>query len=173
MKYAPMRFDGIELRHNPEKLIVSGKNHIREYTSPCCEADSANLGVQLRYVTGEGELSGPDCIAQYRELERLQICGRRAKLVLPDMQPMYAYLKELSLTAKPVDHVLSYRFVFVEAQGTRRGSGDTVRYVTVSDGGSLWDIAYACSVPIERLVALNPQIPFIDELSAGERVRIC
>ena len=37
----------------------------------------------------------------------------------------------------------------------------------------MWDIAYAYDVPIERLTVLNPQIPLIDELSRGERVRIC
>ena len=173
MKYVPMRFDGISLRHNPEKFGITGKNHIREYASPCCEADSRKLNRELRRISGEGEICGDDCIAQYRELEKLQISGKRAKLVLPRMQPMYAYLKELELTAKPVDNVLYYRFVFVEAMSTRPETVDKDYYLTVREGESLWDISYMYDVPIERLVTLNPHIPYIDELEAGERVRVC
>ena len=173
MKYAPMRFDGLSLRHSPEKLIIDGKNHIREYTSPCCRADSNNLGAELCRVSGEGELCGADCIAQYQALEKLQKTGKRSKLVLPHMQPIYAYLKELSLTAKPVDHVISYRFVFVEAQSPRMEQSEHSFYVTQTAGENLWDISYSFRVAIEQLIALNPQIPFIDELNKGERVRLC
>lgn len=173
MKNAPMRFDGMSLRHNPERLSISEKNHIREYSSPCCRADSVNLGQEQRRIEGEGELCGADCIAQYQALERLRQLKKKSKLVLPHMQPMYAYLKELSLTAKPVNNVLSYRFVFIEAQSPRRESKSADYYLTLSAGESLWDIAYAYAVPIEQLVELNPQIAFIDNLRQGERVRIC
>lgn len=173
MKLAPMRFDGMSLRHNPAQLSVSGKNHIREYASPCFEADSESLGTDLRRISGEGEFSGSDCIEQYRALERLQRSQKRAKLILPHMQPLYAYLKELAVTAKPVDDALFYRFVFVEAQSPRLSEPFSEYYVTVSETESLWDISYSYAVPIERLVALNPQLPLIDGLSRGERVRIC
>lgn len=173
MKNAPMRFDGMSLRHNPEKLSIIEKNTIREYTSPCCAADSTYLGQELRRIEGEGEFCGADCIAQYQELERLQCLQKKSKLVLPHMQPMYAYLKELSLTAKPINDVLSYRFVFIEAQSPRKEAKGSDYYLTKTQGESLWDIAYACSVPIEQLVELNPQIAFIDNLQQGERVKIC
>ena len=172
MRFAPMRFDGMSLRHNPATLTVSGKNRIREYESPCCEADSVNLCRELRRITGEGEFCGADCIAQYQALERLKNSGRRAKLVLPGMKPLYAFLKELELTAKPADDVLSYRFVFVVGQRPRRDRG-TDRVTTASAGDSLWDISFVYGVPIEKLVALNPQIPLIDELNEGEWVRLC
>lgn len=173
MKYAPMRFDGLDLRHNPEKLIISGKNHIREYTSPCCEAASRNLGRELRHISGEGELCGADCMEQYRQLEALQKIGKRARLSLPRMESFYAYLKELSLTAQPLDNVLGYRFVFVEAQSRRAPSMGDVCYQTEAIGESLWDIADAYQTEIEQLVALNPQIADIEDLKRGERVRIC
>lgn len=173
MKYAPMRFDGFSLRHNPEKLSISGTNHVREYDSPCCEAYSLNLGKELRRIAGEGELCGADCIEQYRKLQDLHTAGKRAKLVLPHMQPMYAYLKELEVIAKPVDNVLSYRFTFVEAQSPRYTNHTRDIYVTEAEGESLWDISYAFSVEIERLTALNPQIPYIDCLHRGERVKLC
>ena len=173
MRFAPMRFDGFSLRHNPEKLRISGSVHVKEYRSPCCEADSVSLGKELCRVEGEGEFCGTDCIAQYQALEKLRSSAKRAKLVLPHMHPLYAFLKELALTAKPVDNVLSYRFVFVEAQSPRPEYRGTESYLTVSNGESLWDISYAFGVPIERLTALNPQIPLIDDLREGERVRLC
>ena len=173
MKYAPMRFDGRSLNHNPGKLSISGKNRIREFVSPCCEADSRSTAGELRRISGEGEFTGADCIAQYQALEKLQLNRKRAKLVLPHMQPLYAYLKELAVTAGPLDGVLAYRFVFMEAQSPRRSPTGGQYYVTVSEGESLWDISYRFSVPIERLTALNPQIPYIDELNRGERVRLC
>lgn len=173
MRFAPMRFDSMSLRHNPEKLRITGSNYVKEYLSPCCEADSVGLGRELCRIAGEGELCGADCIAQYQGLQRLQISGKRAKLVLPHMQPLYAYLKELELTAKPVDNVLSYRFLFIEAQSPRPDHQGSEYYLTISQGESLWDISYTFGVPIERLTELNPQIPLIDDLDEGERVRLC
>ena len=173
MRFAPMRFDGMSLRHNPEKLSISGREQVKEYRYPCCDADSMSLGTELRHIAGEGEFCGADCLAQYQALEKLQTRSQKAKLVLPHMQPMYAYLKELDLTAKPLDQVLSYRFLFVEAQSPRPEVHGTECYLTASESESLWDIAYVYHVPIERLTALNPQIPYIDDLSEGERVRIC
>ena len=89
------------------------------------------------------------------------------------MEPKYAYLNEKKMTAKPVDDVLSYRFLFIEAQSMRPEAQNTEFYLAKTDGESLWDIAYVYGLPIERLTVLNPQIPLIDELSRGERVRIC
>lgn len=173
MKYAPMRFDGMSLRHNPAQLSISGKSRIKEYASPCIRADSTSLGAELRRISGEGELSGRDCIAQYQALEQRQQSQKRAKLILPHLQPLYAYLRELAVTAKPTDDVLYYRFVFIEAQSPRGSLPRCAYYVTAVQGESLWDISYAYSVPVERLTALNPQIPYIDDLNRGERVRVC
>lgn len=173
MKLAPMRFGGVSMRHNPEKLSISGKNRLQEYLSPCCEADSQLLGRELCRISGEGVLFGADCIEQYRVLEALQRSHTPSKLVLPRMQPMYAYLKELSLSAEPQEDVLHYRFVFCETKSPRTATQGERYYVTVSQGESLWDIAYAYDRPIEELTELNPQIPLIDEISEGERVRLC
>lgn len=173
MKLAPMRFGGVSLRHNPEKLSISGKNRLQEFLSTCCEADSEILGRELCRISGEGVLFGADCIEQYQRLEKLQLYHTPSKLVLPKMQPMYAYLKELSIAAEPQDDILHYRFVFVETKSPRKVLQGEQIYVTVSQGESLWDIAYAYGRPIEELTALNPQIPLIDDITEGVRVRIC
>ena len=126
MKLAPMRFGGVSMRHNPEKLHISDKNRLQEYLSPCCEADSQVLGRELCRVSGEGVLFGTDCIEQYHTLEMLQRNHTPAKLVLPKMQPLYAYLKELSVSAEPQDDVLHYRFVFCETKSPRKATGRAV-----------------------------------------------
>ena len=173
MKLAPMRFGGVSMRHNPAKLNISGKNRVHEYLSPCCEADNQVVGRELSRISGEGVLFGADCLTQYQTLERLQNGHVPAKLTLPRMQPLYAVLRELSLTAEPEENILHYRFVFVEAQSPRKAIQGERYYVTVSQGESLWDISYANGIPIEQLTALNPQIPFIDNINEGERVRLC
>ena len=173
MRLAPMRFCGMSMRHNPEKLSINGKTRVQEYLSPCCEANSELLGRELYHITGEGALFGADCIEQYQRLETLSLNRTPSKLILPKMQPIYAYLKELSLSAEPKDDILRYRFVFIETKSPYKALPQKQFYVTVSQGESLWDIAYVYDKPIETLTALNPQIPLIDEINEGERVRLC
>lgn len=171
MKNAPMRFCGLSLHHNPHTLRIESRAGLRELISPCCTPDSENLGLRLRVVSGEGELYGADCLAQFRRLEALQEAQKRGKLVLPHRQPMLAYLREIVLIAEPTENVVRYRFVFLEAQ--RESSGrDTDCYIALA-GDSLWDIGFRFGVGIDELVALNPQIPYIDDLTEGMKVRLC
>lgn len=172
MRYAPMRFCGLGLSHNPHTLSVSDSGNLRELVSPCCEPDSESLGLKLRTVSGEGEFCGGNCMEQYRQLETLLREQRCGKLMLPQRQPMYAYLRELSLTAEPLDDVVKYRFRFVQAQSPRAGGKGDAYYTTKVRGESLWDIGYRFQVAIEKLVALNPQIAMIDDLKEKERVRL-
>lgn len=173
MKNAPMRFGGHSLHHNPYKLVVESDSHIRTLRMPYSEPDCESLGRKPRVISGEGELYGADCLAQYRELERLQREQYRGKLVLPHIKPFYAYLKEVALIAEPVENVVKYRFVFTEAQSPRRETRGLIDYVTKSEGETLWDIGTRYGVTVDRLVELNPQIADIDGLREGERVRLC
>lgn len=172
MKNAPMRFGGLSLSHNPHTLKIEHSGNIRELMPPCCEPDSVYLGERISRVSGEGELYGEDCLERYSALEKLYRAHKLSKLVLPHMRPIYAYIKELELTAEPVDDVLRYRFVFTEAQSPRKCERLGV-YHTVIGTEDLWDISYSYSVPIERLVELNTGIPYIDSIEEGTRVRIC
>lgn len=172
MRYAPMRFCGLALSHNPHTLAITDSGNLREMVSPCCEPDSEGLGLKLRAVSGEGEFFGEDCMEQYRRLETLLREQRCGKLMLPQRQPMYAYLRELSLTAEPLDQVVKYRFRFVQAQSPRVDTSGDAYYTTQAEGESLWDIGYRFDVAIGKLVELNPQIPMIDDLKEKERVRL-
>lgn len=173
MKNAPMRFGGLSLNHNPHKLVIGNNSNIRELMPPCCDADSVYLGERMKTVSGEGELYGADCLEQFAALDAMRKSYVCKKLSLPRLRPFYAFLQELEMTAQPVDGVLSYRFVFCQAQSPRKSVVSNEFYTVTDDGESLWDISYLFSVKPERLVELNPRIRYVDELSAGMRVRIC
>lgn len=173
MKNAPMRFGGMSLSHNPHKLIIERESNIVELSPPCCDADSVDLGGKISRISGEGELYGADCMKRFASLEALQRERVRAKLSLPRRRPIYAYLKELELIAEPVDNVLKYRFVFIQAQSPRKSERFAVYHTVTQAGESLWDIAYAYKTPIEKLIELNTAIPYIDSIDEGVKVRIC
>ena len=173
MKNAPMRFGGFSFHHNPSKLKIEDVNNILRVESPCAEPDSIMLGSRLRRISGEGELYGADCIEQYRALCGIVKEGRKGLLSLPHMPPVYAYLTELRLIAEPDENVLGFAFSFIEAKGEAVSVTPESVYTVSVDGESLWDIAYAHGLGIDELVALNPQIRFIDSLDAGEEVRVC
>lgn len=173
LKNAPIRFCGFSLHHNPHQLTIENTANVRELVTPCCQPDSVHLGLGLRRISGEGELYGADCLAQYHALEQLHRSQSLGKLILPHMVPLYAYLKELRMTAEAHDDVLRFRFVFTEACSPRKSRRSSEIYVTQEPDESLWDIAYHSGVPIERLTELNPQIAHIDRLVQGERVKLC
>lgn len=173
MKNAPMRFDSLGLSHNPSKLRITDAANVRELVSPTFPTDSVHLGRGLRKIYGEGELCGADCIDRYRALEQKYQSGKKGLLCLPHMRPIFAYLQELSMTAEPVEDVLRYSFVFVETRSRTEDSEAERYYITTDDGESLWDISFDRGVAIDELVRLNPQIEYIDNLSMGERVRLC
>lgn len=173
MKNVAIRFDGYTFPHNPSKLRVDNIANINKAVSPFVVPDSRNLGVGLWTVQGEGELYGSDCLEQYNRLRAVYERACAGVLSMPHMPSMYAYLRELRMTAEPVDDVLKYAFSFIQTKG--KGSPvSSERYYTVQDDGeSLWDISYANGKTIDELVELNPQVKYIDDLTQGERVRLC
>lgn len=173
MKNAPMRFDGLSLHHNPQKLVIENDSRVRELVTSGRTSHTDYLHRKPCVISGEGELYGTDCLEQYLVLEELHRSQRCGKLALPHMQPMYAFLKELRLLSEPQENVLTYRFVFLQAHSFRLHKPASSYYFTLSAGESLWDIGWRFGVGIDDLVRLNPQIPHIDALEENERVRLC
>ena len=173
MRNVPMRFDGMSLHHNPRVLKIENIGNISRLVSPCCEPDSLGLGISPRRISGEGELYGSGCLEQYHKLEELHRLQHRGRLLLPQTEPLTAYLSELELKAEPVEDILQYRFVFIEALSGGTSGECAPRYIVPDEDESLWDISYRCQIAIERLVELNPQISMIDALGSDERVRVC
>lgn len=173
MKNVSMRFCGYTFHHNPATLKVENAGNIRELISPTCEPQSAHLGRKPIRITGEGELFGADCIAQFEALQKLFDEGGKGLLSLPKMPAIHAYLKELQMTAQPKENVLTYRFEFIEATPPAKSAEHPEYYETIVEGESLWDISYRYDASIDTLIRLNPQIRYIDALDDGERVRLC
>lgn len=173
MKNVPMRFAGYTFRHNPSKLRIEDTAQIMRILSPDKAPDSRRLNRGLRTVSGEGEMYGADCLGQYSGLLALYEQGERGLLSLPHIPPMTAYLKELHLAAEPQEDVLRFSFTFIETLGAQQEPDAEPFYTVTAQGESLWDIAYMNGRTIDELVRLNPQIRYIAELNAGEKVRLC
>lgn len=172
MKLVPMRFDYFTWHHNPKSIKISSKKEIVKLKSPYSTDTLQNFGEELRIVSGTGELYGANCLEQFEKLSSLYKRGKPSKLSIPKTITMYAYFDSLQMLGEPKGNVLSYSFEFVETFEKATGS-DQSYYHEVETGQDLWDIAYMYDKNIDDLVKLNPQIQFINELTDGERVRIC
>lgn len=170
---AAMSFDGLRLRYNPAVLRISDEANVKEYNIPGCQPTADNLGRRAKIIRGEGELCGKSCMEQYRALEAKYSECRTGLLCLPRMQPLYACLTELSITAQPQDNILQYGFTFTETGTVQRPRPHKEYYLTKNEDESLWDISFDSGKAVEELVRLNPHIPYINHLRKGERIRLC
>lgn len=173
MKNIPMRFCGVSLRHNPARLKIEDQRRYQKILPPFGEPDSLPLGRALRRISGEGEIFGADCLDRYAALEGLYLRRQTGCLMLPHMPAIYAFLSELSMTAEPIDDVLRVRFTFIEAKNPSAAAIPADGYLVALENDSLWDISYRTGVPLDTLVRLNPDIPYIGSLTQGEKVTLC
>ncbi len=172
MKLVPMRFDYFTWHHNPKSIKISSKKEIVKLKSPYNTDTLQNFGEELKVVSGTGELYGSDCLEQFAKLNSLYKKGTPSKLSIPKTITMYAYFSSLQMLGEPKGDVLSYSFEFLETF-EKTTHFDQMYYHEVEDAQDLWDIAYMYDKSIDDLVRLNPQIQFINDLTDGERVRIC
>lgn len=171
MKLCPMRFDGYTWHHNPKALEISNGKKVIRLIVPYSDDVLQNFGQKPLSIKGRGELYGEDCIEQYERLKQIYEKGDCAILCLPSLKPFYACFKSLEMTAKPSPSVLEYSFEFsVVKQKPVRECYEN--QVVVTQHCTLWDISYKYSIDVERLVTLNPQIMFTDDLYQ-EKVRLC
>ena len=89
---------------------------------------------------------------------------------LPGVTPFWALMDSLELVGAQGKDLVRYTFSFTEwgAQPEFSGSG---RY-RAKAGQSLWDYANQWGIPVEELVAANPQIQDIGQLKEGEEVLV-
>jgi hypothetical protein len=73
---------------------------------------------------------------------------------------------------EPAPEVITYSFEFLE-DSEKNYTVDEKYYHTVGVDETLWDISYLYSIPIEKLVSLNPDIKRVDELRVRSQVRVC
>lgn len=172
MKLAKLRYKGHSWLHNPKSLKIEKEQILTENIIPSCGTHFQNIGEKPRVVTGQGQLYGKDCLFQYNRLVNLRNQQGSGILTLPDIKPFYAFFRTIELVCEPSPDMVSYKFEFVEDLSARK-SETSEFYHRVSEGETLWDIAYRYDVDIDRLVQLNPWIKRIDELEAEKKVRVC
>lgn len=172
MKLCAMRFCGHTWHHNPKSLEISSGKKVVELQLPFADDVITNFGEKPVVIKGVAELYGEDCLFQYEQLKRIYEKGECSVLCLPKLPPFYACFESLTLLATSKKDVLTYSFKFRQVH-TQKSRGDEHEFVTVQNGETLFHISNEYDVKVEKLAELNPQIMFVNELKAGERVRVC
>ncbi len=172
MKLCPMRFAGYTWHHNPKSLKVTNGKKVVVLSVPYGTDVLLDFGEKPLTISGVGELYGEDCLEQYEKLRQVYEMGKCDVLCLPHLEPMYACFDSLALQAQPSANVLTYSFSFTQVK-KRQSVCNCVETVKAKQGESLWDISHLYGVPVNTLVAINPQIMFINDLTQGEVVRLC
>ena len=78
-----------------------------------------------------------------------------------------ALAEKLELTGKQHPNAVGYAFSFVEVQPQKV---NLPNYVYAAEGETLWDIAHRFGCGVDALVRVNPQVPKIRQLQAGEKI---
>ena len=172
MKLCAMRFCGHTWHHNPKSLEISSGKKVVQLQLPYADDVVKSFGEKPVKIKGVAELYGEDCLLQYEKLKKIYEKGECSVLCLPKLPPLYACFESLTLVATSKKDVLTYSFAFTEYNKERKIEY-VDEYVTAKEGQTLFHIANECDVNVEKLVELNPQIMFINDLKAGERVRVC
>ena len=172
MKPSKIRYKGYEWLHNPEKLEVVNEDNIGEQKLFYGNSLAVKNSSKCRRIKGRGKLAGYDCLRQFNELLKLQSDAESGVLTLPEQKPFYAYFKKLELLCEPAPEVITYSFEFLE-DSEKNYTVEEKYYHIVGVGETLWDISYLYSIPIEKLVSLNPEIKRVDELRVRSQVRVC
>lgn len=164
-----MRFGPFSWPINPIEIRVEDGRHTREalFPAPSLQED----GPLLRSVSGRGFFTGPDAAAQFATLHALLSKGGAEILTLPEYGPMQAVLTELTLLRGSM-RMVEYAFSFRESPAEYKSAPCEEPTVLLKEGETLWHLAARFSIPIERLLALNPEIPEPWSVGAGEEVNI-
>ena len=170
MRLMTMRFKGFTWKDNPVSLRVENLRQVQETKIPYGDSQAEELGRQRRKVTGEGYFTGEGCMEDWNGLQAAFAQKGPGILQLPGVTPFWALMDSLELVGSQGQDLVRYTFSFTEwgAQPEFSGSG---RY-RAKAGQSLWDYANQWGIPVEELVARNPQIQDIGQLKEGEEVLV-
>lgn len=165
-----MRYKGFEFPMNPSVIETKYSGNIKE--TPLLESDSAveAASINAAVISGEGSFFGEDAFAFAAELERLSASAESGWLFLPGGGCFDAYLKELTVKTDAKKNEVFYTFKFIENCSHRKNEL-RLDFVTARDGENLFDIAYRCKAPLEKIMELNDfKSPF--DIKAGDKVML-
>lgn len=171
MNLVPMRFKGVEWRHNPREIAFLCEKNVNRLHAPFDREYIQETGKKNMVIKGEGELYGNDCGEQFQSLLRLFKSGGSGVLSISALGTLQAVFESLSVKGIPKPDVLQYGFVFREVSEAE--TRDVIEAYTAADGETLWDVSYRFGIVIDRLIALNPWVKRPDNNLSGKVVTLC
>ena len=171
MKLMPMRFMGVEWKHNPIEISFECDKAVKEFSAPGKMFYIQNMGRKNMKISGKGILYGEDCLEQFKRLFELFRRNHSGVLVIDKMEPIFAVFESIKVIGEPKPDMLTYSFVFKETMENKRNEKPKTHIA--GENENLWDISYKYSVPIDELVRLNPFVKRPDEPVSGAEVALC
>ena len=193
MILTPMRYKGYTWPHNPRVYSIDYERKMATNKVPFGLYYLQDLGRTRRVMEGEGEFVGEGAYSQFGELANVFHENGPGLLIHPVWQAASAYFVTLRLEQEPLPNYVRYSFSFWEdvdyysgaasvqtagsiggtgtGTGTSPAAGASTRYRVVQ-GDTLWGIAQRFGLPLETLVALNPQIKNPNLIRPGDEVRV-
>lgn len=190
MHLSAMRYKDYVWPHNPRTYTIQYQRVVSVRKIPFGRYALQDLGPTRRIMKGEGEFVGENAYEEFKKLASVFYGSGPGMLVHPVWQCASAYFVDLSLRQEPRKNYVAYTFTFWEdfdghqtgltavsqadvGQSAQQAAGTAaVRYHTVVKGESLWSIAVAYDIPLNDLIALNPQIKNPNFIQIGEKVRV-
>lgn len=167
-----IRFAGFVFEHNPETLKITAGSTLASADVLGSSRALSHSGVKNRVISGEGFITGEDCLFRFSRMLRLLSREESCLLCLPDIRPFFAFFRSLRLSCDPTPNLVRYYFEFEEDALKGKKPRKPNRFF-ISRGEDLWDISRIFNLSVEELVNLNPQIKRPNEIEIGEAVRIC
>lgn len=161
---AVIRFGGVSLSHNPEKLTVKRKKNVAVDILLSGNIAKEKVFTEGDTIQGRGELFGEHCEEDYKLLARMCRKSTAAVLSVPRLGAFTAVLSQLSLAAEPKENYIAVEFVFTAVRGEYHPKLTKERYYHAKQGDDLWVIAHETRSDISKLAELNPQIRNIRSL---------
>lgn len=172
MIYAPLRFGGVFLGHNPKSLYISSKKNERKIVFSGDSSIFEALEKDNRTVWGVGEFVGDDCFEQYNHLCEIFNRNEAMCLSIGEMTSFRAFFTKLKIAALSEKKVLEFEFEFVEESSENKKENSQREYIATNDE-NLWNIAFENNTSVEKLLILNKWIKRPDEIFKGDVVRLC
>lgn len=166
---ASMSYKTFVFPDNPIKLTIKDEKAVKETVLPFCGTAQETLGQKKRRVTGEGWLIGEDCWQRWEQLQALCREDTPGCLRLPWQLPFFAVAEQLHFLGTNGAGTVHYSFTFVECDCNETTAPITC---TAKAGDTLWDYAERFQKPLSVLLAANPHVRDILQLTPGQRVVI-
>lgn len=162
-----MQYDGFTFAYNPHKLTLQKDKRITTYSLANARTVVQEMGYYPMVITGEGTLTGDDVMAQMVTLQNLLTGEGSRMLSLPDLTPMYCYFTELTIIGVAGPTMLTYQFRFVEDTEKSTTLTSTDSYLIATAGDTVATVAAKCGVTVEELVAQNPALDGVVDITEG------